>query len=853
MAVNGGDIVSGVRLAFQIYDLGFNEENAADVRYKNFRNDIFNFRYLLEKLEEALKAAQQRYQAKARLARIGAYDPLSEDFEKERKTIVGNFIETLNACDKLLAENKQYRLKYSNVIENLRWHLSQQERRVDELRTRLHFHSEKIRLVMDRLSINLLTDLDAKVDDLLALSEQNLQVSHEIYRELVLFRSTLFGHLSGRAVSLSPESQMSHRVGESTSLKFQRYLLIDTPKSTGLGIPMSQGFDALFLSFEQSANSSDCTPESYLSFLKARWLLAHLEASEEYCAARPGFYYKRAVNQISQAINIRMRQPGALISYDESVLMDLPDSHFRIWPQSDPVPAVQQSEPHPLMIRANEEEVVRLTLAPVGTNEGDVVTLFKSSEERFRIVRQATIPSRPDEKVLIPQQVYIREDKLIPRYALPMIDDPDMDIAIIARNEETYYHFDTYESLFRFQTALTGYDVSHDQQGILCQLSDNVGFPACKARVQLWQEPIVFNSAQAVRGAQHTLSGLSSFSDGSRSRFDSLAETVGPSNTIRRAPEGWEAENVKLPAVVIFTRFTDAKKGERFAILFMELRPGIYVDPKECSCCRDYNSCSNLVLTNTEKKKGGISVRALFSEAGYAGQTGFDLLPFRIPHHPGSSKLMPFQTDYLVLKFGSLADKRRFDKELQHRFKVRDKQIQNQRDFAEQIRRLDTQRPLRHTSTHGHQRSMSDTPSVVSLAPHIDLPSTGSRLDTSFIRGIGSSDESVSSRSTSLYASPRQDSTRNTTPDPEKETVDILRTSPLRPVPSPSQPKPATALQPLVQATRTTSSHAQRSEQRHTEPSATSAQAGNSSLQADLPTSRNKQGKRKGFWQTFRP
>ncbi|KAM0721711.1 hypothetical protein Q7P37_002636 [Cladosporium fusiforme] len=860
MAVNGGDIVSGLRLALQIYDYGFNEENAADVRYKNFQNDIGNFRYLLKKLQEALSEAQQRYNARPRVARIHAYDPLSEEFEKERKTIIGNFNETLNACDRLLAENKDYRRKYSNVYQNLLWHMSQQERRVDDLRTRLHFHSEKIRLVMDRLSINLLTDIDSKVDDLLAISEQNLHVSKEIHRELVRFRSTLFGHLSGRSVSLSAEIENSHQVSEMISSKFQRYLLTDAPTSTGVGIPMIQGFDALFLSFEQSINSSDCTPESYLSFLKARWLLEYLEGSTEFRDARPGFYYKRAVNQISQALTIRMQQPGVLISYDESVLMDLPDTHYRIWPPSVPLPAIQQSEPHPLMVRANEEEVIRMTLDPIGTNESDTVTLFKSSEERFRIVRQTTLPSSPDEKVLISQQVYIKEDELIPRYALPTINSDDLDLAIFSRNEETLFKFDTYENLFRFQTALTGYEVSHDQPGITCQFSKSVRDLDCTGRVQLWQEPITFGDTQAVPGAQHSPSVPSTLSDGTHSRYDSLAATAITSNTIRWTSGGWEAESIKLPAVTIFTELTDPKQVKRFAILLLELNPGTYVDPKECGCCRGYDTCSKLVITKNGAKSGGkktgIPVRALFSNVDYAGHSGFDLLPFRTPSYTRSSELTPLETDYLVLKFSRLADKRRFDEELRLRFKVRDKQIQNQHDFVTRMRKLETQRPLHHTPNRGHVQLPADTPSVVSLPPQINMPSNDTRLDTSFIRGIGSSDDNSSSRDASLHASPRNDSTRNSTPDFEKEAPIVSRSSPLRPVARsesrPDPPRPAIdAVSPLP-AQSTAASHPQRGAERRSRFSVSSAQTVQQTLQTDVPTERNRQGSHRSFFRNFK-
>ena len=853
MAFNAGDIVAGLRLAVQLHDYGFNQENAADVRYKNFRNDIFNFRILLERLEQALQNAQQRYDGSPHPMRIQAYNPLSTDFEDERKTIVGNFVETLNACDRLLEENKKYRQKYSNVVENLKWHLSQQERRVDDLRTRLQFHSEKIRLVMDRLSINLLTDIDAKVDDILAISELNLQVSSEILQELVRFRSALFGHLSGHHVPLSREAETSHRVSDMISLKFQEHLFIDAPTSMGRGLPLEQGFDALFSSFQHSISSVDCTPESYLSFLKTRWLLQCLCDSEEYHAARPGFYYKRAINQISQAVKVRMQQPGVLISYEESMLIELPETHFRVWPLSDPVPTTLQSDPHPLMIRANEEEVMRMTLDPDELRGSDTVTIFKSSEEHFRIIQETRVASRPEEKILIPQPIYTREDKLIPRYALPMIDEPDFEVAIFSRNEETLYRFGTSEMLFRFQSALMGYEVSHDQQAIRCQFSDDVSYLDCKGRVQLWQEPIVLGGLNGARRPSNT---PSSFSDGkTQSRFDSLAATAVTSNTIRWTTGGWEAESIKLPAIVIFTELTDAKERKQFAILFMDLESGVHVDPKECGCCRAYDTCSKLVLTNGKK---GMTVRALFSDVEHTGHSGFDLFPFRTPRHPDFRKLKTLRTDYLVLKFGRLEEKRRFDKELDYRFRVRDKQTQNQHDFTKRMQKLETQRPLRQPDTvpmRAHGRTFSEASSALSVPPQLDLPESGPRLDSSFVDDINF-DKSFEA-SSSDAVSPKSNSRR----DSPMSSAGFSATRPSNTAPVASQPS---ALPPVtrnddqrnsgasLQANAGAAVRSQQREDRSHRPSAASADTVRRSLQPDIPTTRTQTGKRQSLWRTFK-
>ncbi|KAM0710293.1 hypothetical protein Q7P35_002655 [Cladosporium inversicolor] len=841
------------RAYHELHDYGFNQENAADVRYKNFRNDIFNFRHLLEKLDQALQNAQQRYERSPHPTRINAYSPLSADFEEERKTIVGNFEDTLKACDKLLDENRKYRLKYSNVVENLKWHLSQQERRVDDLRTRLQFHSEKIRLVMDRLSINLLTDIDAKVDDILAMSEQNLQVSTEILHELVGFRSALFGHLSGHAVSLSRETETSHRVSDMISLKFQEYLLIDAPPSISRGMPLEQGFDALFSSFQQSISSADCTPESYLSFLKTRWLFKCLSASEAYRAARPGFYYKRAINQISQALKVRMQQPGVLISYEESMLIELPDTHFRVWPPSEPAPTTLQSDPHPLMIRANEEEVMRMTLDTDELRCSDTVTIFKSSEEHFRIIQETTLASRPDERILIPQPIYTREDKLIPRYALPMIDEPEFEVAIFSRNEETLYRFGTSEMLFRFQSALTGYEVSHDQQAIRCQFSDDVGYLDCRGRVQLWQEPIVLGNPSEARRASNA---PSSFSDGkTKSRFDSLAATAVTSNTIRWTDGGWEAESIKLPVIVIFTELTDTKDRKQFAILFMELESGVFVNPKECSCCRAYDTCSKLVLTNG---KNGITVRALFSDVEQTGHSGFDLFPFRTPRHPDFRKLKTLRTEYLVLKFGRLEDKRRFDKELDYRFRVRDKQTQNQHDFTKRMQKLETQRPLRQPDTvptRSHGRAFSEASSAFSIPPKLELSESGPRLDSSFVDDIhlDKGFEASSSGAVSPRRCSRRDSPMSSAGVSTVQTCETVLVAP-QSSPSPQAPRnnPQYNLSAPLQATAGAAIRPQQREDRLPRPSVASVDTVRQGVQPDFPTARKKAGKRQGLWRNFK-
>ncbi|EME41366.1 hypothetical protein DOTSEDRAFT_73700 [Dothistroma septosporum NZE10] len=348
------------------------------------------------------------------------------------------------------------------------------------------------------------------------------------------------------------------------------------------------------------------------------------------------------------------------------------------------------------MVRANEEKVAVIDLASSEQSSSEMVTVFKSSNENIRIVLQ-TVPSlTPEQKVVIPQQVSVKEDKLIPRYALPTLVNPCLEVAVFSRNEEMLYKFDTFENLCKFQTALMGYDVPHDQQSIRCQfnkdatsLSGPEGDPTV-GRIQLWQEPIVLPASFASADRERLTSAPPApASETGLSRHDSVSPSLAPTSNIDATIGGWEADRIKLPSLVIFTLLADSKKGSKFAVIFVNLEPGIYVDPSLCRCHNNYDGCANLVLKSETKKT--FPVRVLYSDVNLNGTLNpntFDIFPLRLPHGPEFGKIPSKSTEFLLLNFKheGLAGKRRFHEELTYRFMVRDKQIKDQREFEDSVR-----------------------------------------------------------------------------------------------------------------------------------------------------------------------
>ncbi|KAK5726018.1 hypothetical protein LTR15_004209 [Elasticomyces elasticus] len=754
--VGVSDLVKGVELALNIYRSGFVKENAAgkdtiavardkeradnlkDKRYQEFRESINEFQSLLGKLDRSLGRAHARYLNRGPTLGPRPYDPLSEDFENERTAIVGPFLRTLEECEQLLEANKTCRAEaaqHKSLKHNLLWHLSQQGGRVAELRARLLFHAEKIRFVIDRLELELLTDLDAKADDLFTMAEDNLGNSAEILLELNRFRSSLFGFLDGQGSLEDPNVNSPHVAHGAVAARFQVYSTIDAPVPGD--IPLVQGFDALLLHHQQSVSSSDQTPEQYLLYLKIRWLLRQIKNSRDYQDARPGLYYKRAVNQIERAVLARTRRPGDLVSYDESVLMDLPEAYFRIWSPPSIVPTAQDTVPDLRMPRANEQQVAHLELASKGTHHSASVFIFKKSNEHFRVVREIR-SLLSDGETIIPLQFDTSQDTMIPRYMLPTLKEPCLEIVIFSRNEEKIFSFLSLPDLLRFQTALTGYNVSfdHARANIRCQFNGKTEDSVCLARIQIWQDPLDLDLPSAINEDELS-SGSSSISvsEGSRSRHGRLVLSTAHSTNLTSTVDGLQAGHPKLSAIAMITQLS-VKKKTRFALVFMELSEGVCVRPTECSCHVDYDACSRLVLGRHDKEK--LPLRILYSDVDAEGRPNpytFNIFPFRLPRGSDFSQLPLQQTKYVVLKFDTREEKRRFHQELILRFKIRDKQYEDRRNMRSTVlnQQNHPQRLDRFTAPFGTGFSGSErSSSTMSLPPQLGQLDTGPALVDSF-------------------------------------------------------------------------------------------------------------------------
>jgi hypothetical protein len=189
---------------------------------------------------------------------------------------------------------------------------------------------------------------------------------------------------------------------------------------------------------------------------------------------------------------------------------------------------------------------------------------------------------------------------------------------------------------------------------------------------------------------------------------------------------------------------------------------------------------------------------------------------------------------------------------------VRDKQIQNQHDFTKRMQKLETQRPLRQPDAvpmRSHGRALSEASSAPSIAPQLELPESGPRLDGSFVDDIhlDKSFEASSSETTSPRSSSRRDSPMSSAGfgavRPSNTVPGTSHSSTLPPV-TRNNTQHNTSAPP--QANAGAAARSPQREDRLPRGSMASVDTVREGLQPDLSTARNKTRKRQGLWRTFK-
>ena len=158
--------------------------------------------------------------------------------------VTGDFLWTLQDCERLLKDNSKFKRTTANFVDNVVWH-SSIERHVNNLRRRVHFHQAKVNFIAKPLECQLLIGIDQQLK--------------EIKGDLAEIKWFL---QPGKSITLDPDSTSSTTeeflaLPEEVESRLTEALPIDQPASFRAqeDLPLREAFDAVIFHFEKSTVS----------------------------------------------------------------------------------------------------------------------------------------------------------------------------------------------------------------------------------------------------------------------------------------------------------------------------------------------------------------------------------------------------------------------------------------------------------------------------------------------------------------------------------------------------------------------------------------------------------------------
>ncbi|KAJ9638211.1 hypothetical protein H2199_006898 [Coniosporium tulheliwenetii] len=434
MSLSAADIVKGIEICKWIYENCFERVGRADTRYLQFGKDVGKLQPALKRLVVAFEAALQLRDTRDR-----------ELLRREAKELIGDFNATLKECREILENNKGIVKDGAGFVQNVMWGQSTQKK-VDEQRTRIQFHVQKIEFFMESVRLEQSNARDGDIQEILAHTRE----------------------LRGLSLNTSLEPIPEYRQ-----------------------LPLEHGYEALYLHYKQSTvinpPTGDQTMEQYLDLLKAHWIIETLKRGAPYKALRPGSYYLRTVARLERLISDQYARPG-LTAFSEEDLSKLNESSFLIWPVQKATTPRQLTEPSGL-----EEKILEISLPALPSVQKEDLLVFQRGPTTLRLARNIVPAAGPLRQES--EKINIHIDRFIPLYAVPSSKSGSPPLAVkICDGKETggtVYELKSEGDIFSFQRAVTGFEVVSDMKNVEWSLNrkkmrvfskglGNIG------RVQMW-------------------------------------------------------------------------------------------------------------------------------------------------------------------------------------------------------------------------------------------------------------------------------------------------------------------------------------------------------------------------------
>lgn len=622
------DIVHAAHIAKQIKDIWFTRINRADAHYLQFGRDVGGFEALLNRFEEAFNEY-----ARVREIQLGVGSYRDAELireKKEQEEQVGGFQDTVRDCSQLLEENGKYLVKRANAWDNAKWHIFSGQERADKLRARLQFHSTKIGVFMQTISVSV------QAATHMALRDIRLQIEQLPLRVL----SEIAAQLSGR-----PRKDGLPPILPDLDDLYKSGLQVDKPDAfvDVSSFPLKEGLDALASALEQSTirltgsglGLFHPTVQQLNNLIKARWIFDRMvESSQMREAGRDSLWYW-CLETVQYQIKMEYSKHERDIIAEEANIASLGPESFRIWMPPLETTTVSITEADESQ---HEEKILEVSLVSPPQSRKELI-VFRRPKNELRLVTITTpiaqgnaqgMSSAPqsheDNKVVNLHQVQI-----VPRYALANergdLNSRIIELCFPGASSGYSYQFKMDEDLLRFQQALLGYKVVYDNPS--CKWAFHRGSTWARpektsgqGRVQIWQAkapPALFGATPRTPSTVVNPSISASSPPKSpppfwpHSRADSIhSSTTTTTATLRPMlripephPEHGSIVAFQRPVTPLLVIFTTINKNPTFLVLKLDSSKQIHHQSCDCGSHRESKqlACTRTVLESDPPKR----------------------------------------------------------------------------------------------------------------------------------------------------------------------------------------------------------------------------------------------------------
>ena len=462
-------------------------------------------------------------------------------FKLESEELIGDYLKTLEACKKLLKKHAKFDGERATALDNGFWYAKSQPL-VEQLRKELQAHSYKIYLFLEPVRLELVTDISADTQEILAHLRQRAGMT--ISKQL-------------------PEIPSSMDLALTDALSRDCPVPYDGPRN----VPLRESIDALTLHYRDSTVGSTSTDigkdeKQNLSLLKAHWLFQTIESSASFSQSRQGSLYRRVLEQLGQQIEKQYRLLK-IERWHEEEFEALDDIAWAIWPVKEPLrPEVLTDK------NDREEKLVETPLVCADPDEKEDLYVFRISESTLRIVKSRHLKNPSTGPQMTERFLDLDCDGLVPFYA---VAPPDrgchtLNVTNGKGGGPVSYAFPSREKALQIQTAFTGYHAISHIAGVSCTFTWRrpSWFKACDqgkgvGEVQIWRWPV--SKSQSGSSPIEPSSSRRSNSFYSRSRQSSTAQQISQafdpnivSVTSAEAGEMMIAELPPPPALVFLVQ-----------------------------------------------------------------------------------------------------------------------------------------------------------------------------------------------------------------------------------------------------------------------------------------------------------